>query len=87
VARSPRGESARIARERTLSKDQKHVFESEVEGVGAVLQYDLTEPTQGLAVFAGGDGGIYQPLLRFVQRARRRGARQPPRGNQCCAIR
>jgi hypothetical protein len=65
-------ELARISRERTLSKEQKHALESEVEEVAAVLQYDLTEQTQGLALFADGDGGIYQRIelpFRLMNRA------------------
>jgi Bacterial archaeo-eukaryotic release factor family 10 len=55
-------EFGRITRERSLSKDQKRVLESDLDEVQAVLQYDLTPRTQGLALFANGEGGIYQRI-------------------------
>jgi peptide chain release factor subunit 1 len=64
-------ESARMSREGTLSKDQKHALESEIAEIAAVLQYDLTDSTQGLALFADGDGSIYQRIelpFRLINR-------------------
>jgi peptide chain release factor subunit 1 len=55
-------EFGRITRERSLSKDQRRVLESDLDEVQAVLQYDLTPRTQGLALFANGEGGIYQRI-------------------------
>jgi hypothetical protein len=55
-------EFVRITRERSLSKDQKRILESDLDEVQAVLQYDLTPRTQGLALFANGEGGIYQRI-------------------------
>ena len=42
-----------------------------MDEVAAVLQYDLTEQTQGLALFANGEGGIYQRIelpFRLINR-------------------
>jgi hypothetical protein len=64
-------EFGRITKERSLSKEQKHALESEIDQVAAVLQYDLTERTQGLALFADGDGGIYERIelpFRLINR-------------------
>ena len=64
-------EFGRITRERELSKEQKHVLQSELDEVAAVLQYDLTDRTQGLALFADGQGGIYQRIelpFRLINR-------------------
>ena len=55
-------EFSRITRERSLSKDEKRALESELDEVQAVLKYDLTPRTQGLALFANGEGGIYQRI-------------------------
>jgi hypothetical protein len=55
-------EFSRITKEQQLTKEQKHALESEIAEVAAVVQYDLTEQTQGLALFADGDGGIYQRI-------------------------
>jgi hypothetical protein len=64
-------EFGRITRERSLSKDQKRILESDLDEVQAVLQYDLTPRTQGLALFANGEGGIYQRIelpFRLINR-------------------
>ncbi len=64
-------EYTRIGRELDLPKDQRHVLQSELEEIGAVLQYDLTESTQGLALFLDGEGGIYQRIdlpFRLINR-------------------
>lgn len=64
-------EFGRITRERELSKEQKHVLQNELDEVGAVLQYDLTDRTQGLALFADGEGGIYERIelpFRLIDR-------------------
>jgi peptide chain release factor subunit 1 len=64
-------EFGRITRERELSKDDKRMLQDELDEVGAVLQYDLTEKTQGLALFADGQGGIYQRIelpFRLINR-------------------
>ena len=61
-------EFGRITREGSLSKDQKRILESDLDEVQAVLQYDLTPRTQGLALFANGEGGISQRIeLPFKQ--------------------
>ncbi len=64
-------EFTRLTQERGLSRDEKHVLDSELEEVLAVLQYDLTPRTQGLALFADGGGGLYQRIelpFRLVNR-------------------
>jgi hypothetical protein len=64
-------EFGRIVKERAVSKEEKHVLESELEEVLAVLQYDVTPQTQGLALFADGGGGLYQRIelpFRLVNR-------------------
>lgn len=64
-------EFGRITREKSLSKEQRHVLEAELDEVGAVLQYDLTDRTQGLALFADGEGGISQRIelpFRLINR-------------------
>lgn len=64
-------EFGRLTRERDLSKDQKRVLQDEIDEVGAVLQYDLTRQTQGLALFADGEGGLYQRIelpFRLINR-------------------
>jgi hypothetical protein len=64
-------EFGRITRERSLSKEDKHILQSELDEVGAVLQYDLTERTQGLALFADGANGISQRIelpFRLINR-------------------
>jgi hypothetical protein len=55
-------ETSRIGKEQQLTKEQKHALDSEIAEVAAVVQYDLTEQTQGLALFADGGGGIYQRI-------------------------
>jgi hypothetical protein len=64
-------ELTRVIRERGSSKEEKHVLQGELDEIGAVLQYDLTPRTQGLALFADGEGGIYQRIelpFRLVNR-------------------
>jgi hypothetical protein len=64
-------EFGRISREQSLSKDQKRILESDLDEVQAVLQYDVTPRTQGLALFANGEGGIYQRIelpFRLINR-------------------
>lgn len=64
-------EFGRITRERDLSKDQKRVLQDELDEVATVLQYDLTKQTQGLALFADGQGGLYQRIelpFRLINR-------------------
>ena len=64
-------ELTRITTERSSSKEEKHVLQGELDEIGAVLQYDLTPRTQGLALFADGEGGIYQRIelpFRLVNR-------------------
>jgi Bacterial archaeo-eukaryotic release factor family 10 len=58
-----RSEFGRITRERSAaSKVERHFLQSELDEVLAVLQYDLTPRTQGLALFADGSGGLYQRI-------------------------
>jgi peptide chain release factor subunit 1 len=52
-------EFTRLIQERGASKDQKHILQRELDEIGAVLQYDLTDRTQGLALFADGTNGVY----------------------------
>ena len=64
-------EFGRITREQSLSKDQKRILESDLDEVQAVLQYDVTPRTQGMALFANGEGGIYQRIelpFRLINR-------------------
>lgn len=64
-------EFTRITKERDLSKDERHVLEGELDEIAAVLQYDLTPRTQGLALFANGEGGLYQRIelpFRLINR-------------------
>jgi hypothetical protein len=64
-------EFGHIVKERAVSREDKHVLESELEEVLAVLQYDVTPQTQGLALFADGGGGLYQRIelpFRLVNR-------------------
>ena len=64
-------EFSRIMKERGSSKEGKHVLEGELREIEAVLQYDLTARTQGLALFADGEGGIYERIelpFRLVNR-------------------
>jgi len=61
--RSPRPSStasSRASPKSGLVKEEKHVLQSELDEISAVLQYDLTPKTQGLALFADGEGGLYQ---------------------------
>jgi hypothetical protein len=64
-------EFGRITKERGFSKDEKRVLQAELDQVGSVLQYDLTAPTQGLALFANGEGGLYERIelpFRLINR-------------------
>ncbi len=64
-------ELTRITTERSSTKEEKHILQGELEEIGAVLQYDLTPRTQGLALFADGEGGIDQRIelpFRLVNR-------------------
>jgi hypothetical protein len=66
-----KSEFSRIAKERALSKNEKHVLEKELAEILGVLQYEVTDRTQGLALFADGSGGLYQRIevpLRLVNR-------------------
>jgi len=67
-----KSEFSRITKERSLSKEQKHALEAEFAEIGAVLQYDVTPQTQGLALFADGQGGIRERIelpFRLINRA------------------
>jgi hypothetical protein len=64
-------EFTRIAKEHGSTKEGKHVLQSELQEIEAVLQYDLTPRTQGLALFSDGEGGIYERIelpFRLVNR-------------------
>jgi hypothetical protein len=64
-------EFTRVTTERGSSKDEKRILEGEIDEIQAVLQYDLTPRTQGLALFADGEGGLYQRIelpFRLINR-------------------
>jgi peptide chain release factor subunit 1 len=60
-----------IVKDRAVTREERHVLQNELDEVLAVLQYDLTPQTQGLALFADGGGGLYQRIelpFRLVNR-------------------
>ncbi|MFH0916637.1 MAG: hypothetical protein V1912_09360 [bacterium] len=61
----------RITKERGTPKEQRRLFQNDLDYVLDILKYDLTPKTQGLAVFADGGAPLYERIelpFRLVNR-------------------
>lgn len=55
-------EFGRITKERSISKEERHILQEDFDFVLDTLNYDVTADTQGLVVFADGGAGIREKM-------------------------
>ncbi len=64
-------EFGRITKERSVSKEERHILQEDFDFVLDTLNYDVTSDTQGLVVFADGGAGVREKMelpMRLMNR-------------------
>jgi len=64
-------EFSRITKERSISKEERHILQEDFDFVLDTLNYDVTADTQGLVVFADGGAGVREKMelpMRLMNR-------------------